>query len=157
MSEALAARVRVLDPDRDGALVQQLIERDPDFARRVTGSQPGFADGRAVLTDLPPGVPAGRKIVIGLLGPDGVPPTGLIGVLDLIRGYPTSDRAFLCLLQLDPDHQGRGLAAALHDLALAVVRGWPEVRRVRLAVVRTNDRVVPFWTRPGYHRVPGLA
>ena len=44
--------------------------------------------------------------------------------------------------------------APRNDALLSIVRGWPEIERLRLAVVATNSEVAePFWRALGYQAV----
>jgi hypothetical protein len=56
------------------------------------------------------------------------------------------------LLEVDGDHQGRGVGAAAYKLVEKYVgTSWPEVRTLRLAVVDTNVEVAAgFWRRKGF-------
>ncbi len=44
---------------------------------------------------------------------------------------------------------GRGLGRAAYGAVEAVVRWWPDPRRIRAAVVATNSAVLPFCRRMG--------
>lgn len=118
----------------------------------------------------PPGVAAEAKVVLGVFegdgstaslgeggaaaGGDGVAVDGgeLVAVVDLLRGYPDAAVAFVGLLQVRGGWQGRGIGRAAYRLVERYVTGsWPEVRRLRLAVVDTNaELAAPFWGRLGF-------
>lgn len=83
--------------------------------------------------------------VIGLLADD-----RLVGMVDVVRGSPAPDRACLGLLLVHPDRRGSGLARVLHDAALGLVRGWPEVTATRLAPGPRHAAAEPFWQHLGY-------
>jgi len=70
----------------------------------------------------------------------------VVGVVDLLRGYPTPDTGFIGLLALDPAVRGRGLGRQAE--ALIVKRlGTP---KVRLAVNFVNPQAKGFWQACGY-------
>ncbi len=73
----------------------------------------------------------------------------VVGCVDLIRGWPRAADAHVGLLLLDEEHAGRGLGRAAYAAVEAEVRRWPEIRRVRAAVVATNASVLPYWRRMG--------
>lgn len=139
--------LRLLDRPGDDALVQGLLETDPGYTERVTGYPPGPSDGHLTLTMVPAGIVPEDKYVLGLSEDD-----RLVGLLDLVRGYPDVTRAFLGLLLVDGARQGEGLGRLLHGAGQDLARGWPDVRLLRLAVVQSNASVEPFWERLGYRR-----
>ena len=86
-----------------------------------------------------------RKEVLGVFEGD-----GLVGVVDVLHGYPTPDVLFIGLLVLLPETRGRGLGRAVEQ---ELVRGARE-SKVRLAVNFTNPDGKAFWASCGY-RVTG--
>lgn len=75
----------------------------------------------------------------------------LLAVADVLRGYPTPSRAYIGLLQVAGRVHGRGFGRTLHHEVLALVRTWPEVTTIRLAVADPNrSQADPFWQRMGY-------
>lgn len=141
----MSLRLRLLARPGDADLVQALLESDPGYTERVTGLPVGGSDGLSTLTMAPPGTSSEDKHVLGLLEDD-----RLVGLVDVVRGYPGPDRAFVGLLLTRPDRRGTGLAAMLHGAALDLARGWPDVTATRLAVVQSNAQVEPFWQQLGY-------
>ncbi|MCL2543448.1 MAG: GNAT family N-acetyltransferase [Nocardioidaceae bacterium] len=130
--------------------VQALIEADPGYVERITGLPPGPADAQSLLMVVPPDLPPDRKTVYGVR--DGSGP--LVGLVDVLRGYPDEATAYLGLLQVHADHQRRGLGTRAHAALLEVVRGWPEITSLMLSIVATNRVVAePFWVGLGYRPV----
>jgi ribosomal protein S18 acetylase RimI-like enzyme len=133
------------DPEELRAL-QRVMQSDEDFALRVTGHPPGPADAQSTLLFVPEGKSPDDKVVFGVWV-DGE----LVGVLDVLLRYPDQKTVYLGLLLLDRRLQGRGIgAAACVALEREVLARWPWARRLRLSVVRTNDRVLGFWRRMGF-------
>jgi GNAT superfamily N-acetyltransferase len=133
--------IRRFDPDEEGAL-QALLESDPAYAERITGAPPGPSDALSLLIGRPEGVDPADKVVLG--GWEG---ERLVGVLDLIRGYPDADRVFVGLLLIDPSARGRGLGRELLG-AIEAHRGSASV--ARLSIVDANAGVTGFWEREGF-------
>lgn len=131
----------------DVGQVQELIESDAGYAERITGYPPGAADAQSLLMGRPEGLAEGAKVVLGVF--DG---TRLVAVVDLLRGYPVEGKAFIGLLEVHGEYQGRGLGGAAYGLVERYVgASWPEVRTLRLAVVDTNAEVATgFWRRQGF-------
>jgi GNAT superfamily N-acetyltransferase len=98
----------------------------------------------------PPDLPEDHKVVYGVR--DGA--DALVGLVDVLRGHPDPETAYVGLLQVRGDRQGEGLGRAAHAALLDVLRDWPEIRTIRLAVVATNREVAdPFWRSLGYQPV----
>jgi hypothetical protein len=132
--------------EADLPALQQLLESDPGYAERVTGTAPGPGDAADLLAGRPPGLPADRKVVLGAFDD-----TGLAAVLDVLRGWPDPATAHIGLLQVDAGRRRQGVARRTHDLFLDLVAGWPEIRTLRAAIVGTNAaEAEPFWTSVGY-------
>lgn len=138
-------QLRPIEP-ADVESVQELIESDAGYVERVTGLPPGPADAQSLLLMRPPDLAEDRKVVYGVWAAG-----ELVGLLDVLRGWPAPDVVHIGLLEVHGDHQGRGIGRRAHDLLLDVVAGWPEIRTLRLAVVETNAAVAePFWRSLGY-------
>jgi GNAT superfamily N-acetyltransferase len=137
--------LRPIEPE-DVEAVQGVIESDAGYVERVTGLPPGPADAQSLLLMRPPDLAEDRKLVYGVWAAG-----ELVGLLDVLRGWPAPDVAHVGLLQVRGDRQGEGLGRRAHSLLLDVVAGWPEVRTLRLAIVSTNASVAePFWRSLGY-------
>lgn len=130
--------------DADIDAVQLLIESDPGYTERVTGYPPGPSDALSLLVGRPEGVAEHDKIVLG-----GWSNGALISVVDVLRRWPTPDDAHIGLLLVDGRRQGEGFGRRTLN-ALYAALAWDGVRRWRISVVRTNERVLAFWHRMGY-------
>ncbi|WP_344221766.1 GNAT family N-acetyltransferase [Kribbella sancticallisti] len=95
----------------------------------------------------PDGVEEDRKVVLG-----GFEGRQLLVIVDLLRGYPIAQTAFIGLLEVHGSHQGRGVGAAAYRAVEQYVGStWPEIRTLRLAVVDTNaEQAAGFWARQGF-------
>ncbi len=50
--------------------------------------------------------------------------------------------------------KGQGVGRRAHDLLLDWIEEWPEVTRLRAAIVQTNaEHAAPFWEALGYRTV----
>jgi GNAT superfamily N-acetyltransferase len=140
----------LLEPLGEGEIeeLQGLLESDPDYAERVTGGPPGPSDALSTLLERPEGTPEENKAVLGARAAD----DRLVGVIDLVRGYPARGTVFIGLLLVHRDERGHGVGSDILGAATRWVREtWPEAERWRLAVVDTNAEVAgPFWRQAGF-------
>ncbi|HEY3556705.1 MAG TPA: GNAT family N-acetyltransferase [Kribbella sp.] len=138
--------LRAIGPG-DVDAVQELIESDPAYTERITGYPPGDSDAQSLLMMRPEGLDEESKVVLGAFAAD-----QLVAVVDLLRGFPNESTAFIGLLEVHANQQGRGYGRATYELVQRYVETtWPEVRTMRLAVVDTNAQVAAgFWERQGF-------
>lgn len=97
-----------------------------------------------LLDGVPPGVSHECKFVLGLLSGG-----ELVGLLDVVQGYPTLETYFVGLMVLRPDQRGHGLG----ELVLEALERWVRSRggeALRLAVLMNNPRGQAFWRRCGF-------
>lgn len=125
--------------------LQRVLEEAPDYARRVTGLPPGDGDAQCALAALPEGKTHADKFFFAIYRN-----RDMVGCADLIRGYPHHATAMLGLLLLSERQQRRGMGRRAYGLLEEIVRSWGTCERVRIGVVRSNEQVIPFWTRLGF-------
>jgi len=127
------------------AELQRVIEEAPTYAQLVTGVPPGPADAQSTYTILPEGKSYEDKFVFGIYRG-----TEMVGCADVMRGYPDAATAYLGLLLVSERHQRQGIGRRAFEWLEEFVRGWGTCDRIRVAVVRTNEGVMPFWRRLGF-------
>lgn len=127
------------------AELQRVIAEAPVYAHLITGVPPGPADAQSTYTMLPEGKSYEDKFVFGIYAGD-----EMVGCIDLIRGYPDPKTAWLGLLLISEKHQRRGFGSRAHQLVENLIHGWETCDRIRVAVVMTNEDVIPFFERLGY-------
>jgi GNAT superfamily N-acetyltransferase len=128
------------------SIVQQLLEAAPTYSMNTEGAVSVGTDGRDTLAALPPNCTLEQKYVL-VLKQRGTP----IGVADLIQGYPDNETAFLGLMLLREDHQGRGLGRSFYRMIEEMAARKLGCKRIRIAVVDSNP-VVPFWEKMGFRQ-----
>ena len=94
---------------------------------------------------LPPGKTDADKFVFGIFLNE-----TMVGCMDIVRGYPDSQTAYIGLLLLREDHVRRGIGCAAFRIAESEIQAWTEIQKIRLAVIATNREVLPFWERQGF-------
>ncbi len=138
-------RADLLRQPEDEAALVTLFEHCADFFLLIDGEPPAPAAAHDLFSDLPPGKSPADKSVIGLWNDAG----SLIGVIDMVRGYPEPGEWFVGLLLLHPAERGRGLGESIYRAfeAWATSEG---AASIGLAVVEGNTRACQFWTRLGF-------
>jgi ribosomal protein S18 acetylase RimI-like enzyme len=142
-----ALTLKLLTGQRDEmAALQEVLEAAPAYFRIITGLPPGAAEAQSTFTALPPDKTYDDKFVWGLYSG-----ASMIGCADVIRGYPTREKAVIGLLLLAESWQRRGLGRAFATLIEQAIAGWPEIERLRLGVCESNTSALDFWRKLGYH------
>jgi RimJ/RimL family protein N-acetyltransferase len=127
------------------AALQHVLECAPGYAERVTDAPPGAADAQSTFTVLPEGKSYEDKFVFGIFAGN-----EMVGCIDLIRSYPTTNAATLGLLLVAEQHQGIGIGRQAFTLLEQFAREWGNCDVIRLAVVMTNSEVIGFWRKLGF-------
>jgi ribosomal protein S18 acetylase RimI-like enzyme len=131
----------------DLAELQALHLRCADFVEATTGHPPGDDEAVRLLAVVPPGKTPADKQVLGLRR-DGE----MVGVVDLLRGYPTPTDWYIGLLLISPEARGHSLGTSVVDeiVGRVVAEGG---RALHLIVREDNRRAFAFWRRHGFELV----
>lgn len=119
-----------------------------DFSMLVSGQPHQPAEALGLLHDLPPGKTTDDKLALGIRTEKGE----LIGVLDLVDGYPQDSVCFIGLLLLRPDYRGNGLGCQI----MRCVAHWAArqgFKALMLGVVEENQVGIRFWESCGFESV----
>lgn len=127
--------------------VQALLDRSHDYYVLATGAGPKATAARDVWNALPPGTPRSAKLTLGVHDP------GLVGLVDVVRGWPRPDAWLIGLLVLEPAARGRGLGAHIVG-AIDARASDAGAKTLRVAVVHANTPALAFWRRLGFAEVP---
>ena len=136
--------VRHLTPE-DVDTVCALCRRNTQYYRYCGSGRTATAeDIRQDMQLLPPHTTPEQKYYIGFF--DGA---ALVAIMDLIRGYPDDDTAFIGFFMLDIGLQGRGVGSALIAEALDYLRTLG-CRRCMLGIDKDNPQSNHFWRKNGF-------
>lgn len=115
-----------------------------DFFELVEGLPGGEATAAEILGPLPPELAVGTRHVFGLAKAG-----ELVGVVDLLQGYPSPQEWYIGLLLLLPEYRRRGLGARFCTEILSWIRLRGGVA-VRLIVQHQNPLARVFWEQMGF-------
>ncbi|WP_259559606.1 GNAT family N-acetyltransferase [Brachybacterium sillae] len=113
-------------------------------------------DAAEILTARPWGHGPEHKVVLGLVAdvadsPDGPPAPELVGLVDVIRGWPRPEVAHIGLVLVSERHRRQGLGARLHEAVIDRARTWEGITTLRVTIVDRNETIaLPFWHHLGY-------
>ena len=127
------------------AALQCVLESAPRYFQSVCAAPPSEVEAQSTFTALPEGKTYDDKFVWGLYSD-----AAMVGCADVIRGYPSPERAVIGLLLLAEAWQRRGFGRAFAALVERRIASWPEIERLRIGVVASNEGALVFWRKLGY-------
>jgi len=72
-----------------------------------------------------------------------------VGFIDVIRGYPTADTAYVGLFIIADTHQRAGVGRIAFAALERELSTWEDIERVRLGVFTVNEPALRFWAAMG--------
>jgi GNAT superfamily N-acetyltransferase len=127
--------------------LQSLLERGSDYFLLHEGRHPTATEARDEWDVVPSGTPRSHKHLLGLLGPD------LVGVAEVVRGWPRPATWNIGLLLLDPAVRRHGAGAR----TVSAIDAWAArsgADRLRISVIAANAGALDFWQGLGFTTVP---
>ncbi|EQB2599010.1 GNAT family N-acetyltransferase [Aeromonas salmonicida] len=128
----------------DGPALQRLFELAPAYQAAVSHEPLSARAAEEALVAYPPDLSLSDKYLIGHWEQG-----ELTAVIDLLRGYPNPDTAYLGLLLVGEPWQGSGRGQSLYLHACTLARSWGATL-LRLSVIASNESALSFWLRRGF-------
>lgn len=95
---------------QDNHVVEELCNKCSDYYILSGGALPSKDSVSALFTGLPPNKNLEDKFLLGVYKSN-----RLIGIIDIIRDYPTISEWLIGLLLLEPEERGKGLGTIIHE------------------------------------------
>ncbi len=128
----------------DRSRVEELCRECTDFFELVAGQPGGTETAAEILGPRPSNVRSGTKKVLGLQrGED------LVGVVELLAGFPSPNEWYIGLLLLRPDERSAGAGTIVWN-DLRTKMKMDGATAVRLIVQKQNPGARRFWERQGF-------
>ena len=128
-------------------LVIHLNNTCSDFFLFQNGVPPGEGDAREIFEQVPSPSSGVAKLPIGIFNSE-----RLVGVLDVLRGYPTNSEWYIGLMLLASSFRGQGFGTEIHNEFVRYARS-AGAHRLLLAVLEANESARRFWLRLGYSKI----
>lgn len=139
-------KINQFSKDTDN-MVKRLCDKCSDYYILSGGSLPTKEDIKAIFTDLPSNKDIKDKFVLGVYKSN-----ELVGIIDIIRGYPTIREWTIGLLLLEPEERGKGLGFVIHEALV----NWAKdlgAKQFTVGVIQDNYRALKFWNSLGYKKI----
>ena len=143
-TDAISMRILADTADNRG-LVGALFFAATDYHLLVEGTAPTSAHVDEFFTSVPDGCMLDDMFPLGIFMGD-----KLIGVGGILRRWNTWSKAIIGLLVFDPAWRGGGRGRAAVELIEALALTWPDIDRLRVAVVACNTDALAFWRKVGF-------
>ena len=128
-------------------IVEKLCEKCSDYYILHDGILPSKEQIDEIFTALPPNKNYEDKFVLGIYKFD-----ELIGIVDIIKDFPTVGEWMLGLMLIEPEARGNGLGEIVHEALV----GWAKklgAKSFRIGVIEDNYKGINFWSGLGYTRI----
>jgi ribosomal protein S18 acetylase RimI-like enzyme len=136
--------------ESDLAALQSLLERCSDLFLLTEDRHPSATEARELWEGVPRGTLRADKLMLGVFMPD------LVGVAEIVRGWPRAQTWNIGLLALDPAVRGQGTGTAtIAAIDRQAQRSGAD--RLRITVMPVNVRALAFWRRLGFTEVPPIS
>jgi len=125
--------------------VKRVFAESPNYYTNTSNGTPSPEDGKEFFSAIAPGKELQDKFVFGIYLNN-----YMIGCIDLFRRFPNESTVTLGLLLLSERHQRKGLGAKAYKKLEKTVKGWKNIKKIRIGVLVSNIEVLPFWEKMGY-------
>ena len=138
-------KLTILTKEINLSALQVVHQQAADYSLKISGELPSPNSASEVFSAIPENFSYENKYVFGVWFND-----ELIGVIDLLRGYPNNETAMLGLLLLKEEYQGRGFGKKSFDELRILIQSWNEITKMRISVIESNSEVLKFWHSLGF-------
>lgn len=129
---------------RDIEKAYSIYHNNPYYFAKTTEESPTLQSVKEDMEAIPLGVSNHQK-EYALLKCEG----DFIGIIDLIKFYPTDDTHYIGLFMLDKNVQGNHLGSKVIKELIKVFKE-EGIKKIRLAVVLDNQKAYSFWQNLGF-------
>jgi RimJ/RimL family protein N-acetyltransferase len=129
-------------------IVEKLCEKCSDYFILQNGTLPSKEEVDEIFFSLPPDKNYEDKFVSGIYKFN----DELVGIIDIVRDYPTAGEWMLGLMLIEPEERGSGLGKIVHKALV----DWATdlgAKFFRIGVMEDNYKGANFWSALGYSKI----
>ncbi len=127
--------------------VDQLCKECEDYFLLHDGCLHTKKNLEEIFTSLPPNKQPQDKFVLGIFYKD-----QLIGIIDLVRDFPTIGQWIIGLFLLKEKERGKGIGKLIHSTLSEIVLNL-NGKSLRIGVSKENVNGLKFWGNLGYKKI----
>lgn len=139
-------KIKHLSKDNNN-IVERLCEKCSDYYILSDGVFPSKEEIDKIFTDLPPNKNIEDKFLLGAYKSD-----ELVGIVDIIKDFPTTGEWMLGLMLIEPEERGNGLGKTIHEALVEWAKDLG-AKTFRIGVIEDNYKAFNFWSNLGYTRI----
>ena len=139
-------KIKHLSKDNNN-IIEKFCEKCSDYFILCDGEFPSKEKINKIFTDLPPNKNFDDKFLLGVYNSD-----ELVGIVDIIKDFPTIGEWVLGLMLLAPEERGSGLGKMAHEALVEWAKGLG-AKTFRIGVLEDNYRAFNFWSNLGYTKI----
>lgn len=139
-------KIKRLSKD-DNKVVEELCEKCSDYYILSGGVFPSKEEINDIFTDLPPNKNLEDKFLLGVYKFE-----ELIGMVDIIKDFPTIGEWTLGLMLIEPGERGNGLGKIIHKELIKWAKGLG-AKTFRIGVIEDNHKAFKFWSNLEYIKI----
>ncbi|WMJ81629.1 GNAT family N-acetyltransferase [Clostridium sp. MB40-C1] len=128
-------------------IVEKLCEKCSDYYILHDGILPSKEEIEEIFIALPPNKNYEDKFVLGIYKFD-----DLIGIVDVIKDFPTVGEWMLGLMLIEPEARGNGLGKIVHQALIMWAKDLG-AKSFRIGVIEDNYKGINFWSALGYTKI----
>lgn len=128
-------------------IVENLCEKCSDYLILQDGVLPSIETVNELFMALPPNKNYEDKFVLGIYRFH----DELVGIIDIVKDFPTVGEWMLGLVLISPNERGNGLGTIVHE----TLNKWAinlGAKSFRIGVMQDNYKGIKFWSGLGYKR-----
>lgn len=139
--------IRTISID-DIKIIQELCGKCLDYYILHDGVKPSKEDIKEIFESIPPNKNYKDKFILGIFKNN----KQLVGVIDIVKDFPSIGQWMLGLMLIEPEERGNGLGKIVHEKLIqwAVNLG---AKSFRIGVIEDNIKGREFWNDLGYKKI----
>lgn len=128
-------------------IVAKLCEKCSDYYILSGGVYPSEEEINNIFIDLPPNKNLEDKFLLGVYKSD-----ELVGMVDIIKDFPTIGEWTLGLMLIEPGERDSGLGKIIHKALIKWAKNLG-AKTFRIGVIENNQKAFKFWSNLGYTKI----
>lgn len=129
-------------------IVEKLCDKCSDYYILHEGILPSKEEINKIFTTLPPNKNYEDKFVLGIYKFR----DELVGIVDIVKDFPTVGEWMLGLMLIAPEERGNGLGKIVHEALIRWVINLG-AKSFRIGVIEDNYMGTNFWLSLGYKKI----
>ncbi len=138
---------KITEKDAFNKRFNLFFEASHDYFWDFEGVLPSNSTLNEILNEVPEGYSKEDKLVFEI-NKNG----NLVGIIDILKGFPTENTWMIGLVLLHPKFRGQGLGCKIHTKIKSLAKT-NNIEILRIGVIESNYKASKFWNNLGYQHL----